>query len=299
MKNDFAYLKRVRECFPRLDIVSVLMNQDGLVNDILIVNEEFVFRFPKNSGAARKILVNEYKVIKLAQQYVSMPLPEIEYVADDVMVHRYIKGSALRLQDILKLNKDECERVIEQLAVYLRELHNVPMDEVTQSGIGQSDVNRNRDVWLKLLEDSKRELFPIMMPHTRESVIEHFAPIVADESFMNYEPKLINGDTVPYHILFDKEARRINGVIDFGTAGTGDAAADFACVIYNYGESFLRGMSRFYSEIEEAIDRARFWAGTLELQWALSGVRSQNNWWRTVHIGSAKDVQPIGSLWKD
>ncbi len=293
------YLKRVRECFPRLDIVSVLMNQDGLVNDVLIINEEFVFRFPKNSDKARKILVNEYKVIKLAQQYVSMPLPQIEYVADDVMVHHYIKGNALRLQDILKLNKDKRESLIGQLAVYLRELHNVPPDEVVENGIGQSDVNRDRDVWLKLFEDVKRELFPVMMPHAREFVIEHFAPVLADENFMNYKPKLINGDTVPYHILFDKEAKCINGVIDFGTAGTGDAAADFSCVIYNYGESFLKSMSRFYPEIEESVDRARFWAGTLELQWALSGVRSQNKWWHTVHIGSAKDVRPIGNSWND
>jgi aminoglycoside 2''-phosphotransferase len=113
------------------------------------------------------------------------------------------------------------------------------------------------------------------------------------------DPRLINGDTTPYHILFDRQARTLAGIIDFGTAGIGDPAADFACIIYNYGESFLQRMAEFYPEIEEAIDRARFWAGTLELQWSLSGRRARaSKWsWFTAHLGSARDVMPIGAKW--
>jgi aminoglycoside 2''-phosphotransferase len=295
VEDNSPYLQRVQDSFPHLEIKQARANQDGLINDVLIVNDELVFRFPKNDSWARELLANEIKVIELARKHVEMPLPEIEYKADDLMVYRFIGGSALQQTDILKLNEDGQWRLVEQLATYLRQLHGVPKDEVKRCEISQSDVNRNRDVWLKLFEDVKNELFPLMMPHAREFVIEHFAQIVADENFMNYEPKLINGDTAPYHIIFDKESKRINGIIDFGTAGIGDPAADFACIIYNYGESFLRRMARFYSGIEEALDRARFWAGTLELQWALSGLRSQNNWWHLVHIGGAKDARPIGS----
>ena len=134
-----------------------------------------------------------------------------------------------------------------------------------------------------------------MMPHVRESVEEHFAPLVADEKFMDYQPKLINGDLVPYHIIFDRGKRQINGIIDFGTAGIGDPAADFSCMIYNYGESFLAKMMKYYPEIESALDRARFWAGTLELQWALAGARTKNYWWNLVHLGGARDAKPIGT----
>ena len=116
---------------------------------------------------------------------------------------------------------------------------------------------------------------------------------------MDYQPCLINGDIEPYHLLFDKASHRISAIIDFGTAGTGDPAADFACVIYNYGESFLRRMAKYYPRIKDGIDRARFWSGTLEFQWSLSGLRGRDSrWsWFTVHLGSAKDVMPIGSKW--
>jgi hypothetical protein len=41
-----------------------------------------------------------------------------------------------------------------------------------------------------------------------------------------------------------------------------------------FGESFLKRMSRFYPAIEHALNRVRFWASTLEIQWALAGLRS-------------------------
>ncbi len=82
--------------------------------------------------------------------------------------------------------------------------------------------------------------------------------------------------------------------MDFGTAGIGDPAGDFACIIYNYGESFLKRMARFYPEIEEALDRARFWAGTLELEWILGGAQAKRLPYFLTHIGSAKDAKPMG-----
>ena len=172
-------------------------------------------------------------------------------------------------------------------------------ESIERQGIAQSDTNRSHGVWVKLFEQVKAEMFPLMMPHAREWVVKHFTPLMADEHWMDYVPRLINGDTTPYHILFDRQAQKITGIIDFGTAGVGDRAADFACIIYFYGESFLRRMAKFYPEIEEGVDRARFWAGTLELQWALSGVRArQAKWaWFTAHLGGARDVMPIGVKW--
>jgi len=296
---DSKYLKRIRECLPHLVIEAVRANQDGLVNDVLIVNEHVVFRFPKNETWARDLLANEIRVIQLARNYLDVRIPEIEYQAADLMAYRFIPGSALQRNDILVLDENAQDVIAHQLAAYLKQLHTIPMDEIERHQIAPSDTNRGHRVWLRLLDDVKRELFSSMMPHAREWVTNHFAPILADEGFMDYESCLINGDTTPYHILFDRQARRISGIIDFGTAGVGDPAADFATLIYFYGESFLRRVAKFYPEIRDGVDRARFWAGTLELQWALSGVRARNaGWsWFTVHLGSARDVMPVGLEW--
>jgi aminoglycoside 2''-phosphotransferase len=301
MLEDSKRLSRIRECLPRLRIEEVRENRDGLVNDVLVVNGEWVFRFPKNETWARRLLANELKVIELARPYLDVQIPHVQYSAEDFAAYRYIGGAALQRNDILALDEAAQDEVARQLATYLRQLHGIPLEEVARHGIAQSDTNRGREVWLRLFEDVRRELFPSMMPHAREWVTHHFAPLVSDDGFMSYEPRLVNGDTSPYHVLFDRGARRVSGVIDFGTAGLGDPAADFACVIYYYGESFLRRMSKFYPGVREGLDRARFWAGTLELQWALSGVRGRGaRWsWFTAHLGGARDVLPVGVGWDE
>jgi len=294
MEINPLHLQKIKKVFPKLVISTIRANTDGLINDVLIVNENLVFRLPRNSDWGVKLFTNEIKIIELARKYVEIQLPRFEYKSDDLAVYQYIKGDALRREDIFKLPENEQDKIAEHLADFLKQFHEIPQVELKQNQIAPSDVNRSREVWLKLFEDVESELFSLMMPHVRESVREHFAPILADESFMDYEPKLMNGDLVPYHIIYDREQRKINGIIDFGTAGIGDAAADFACLIYNYGETFLAKMVKSYPEIENAIDRARFWAGTLPLQWALSGLRTKNYWWNLVHLGGARDAMPIG-----
>ena len=292
------HFERIRECFPGLNISSVRTDRGGLINDVVIVNEELVFRFPKNDTWARDLLADEIKVLNLVRKYVDMPVPTFELQSEDLVVYKFIKGRALQRGDILALGEAAQDRIAEQLATFLRQLHSVPADELRRHDIPQSDVNRSHDIWVRLFEDVGRELFPLMMAHTKEWVERHFEPVLNDEGWMNYTPTLINGDVTPYHILYDREEKRVNGIIDFGTAGIGDPAADFSCIIYSYGESFLRRMSKSYPEVGKSVERARFWAGSLELQWALKGLRSKDGTWFMVHIGSARDVSPIGSGWK-
>ena len=41
------YKERIREIAPQIVFESVRLNQDGLLNDIVIVNDELIFRFAK------------------------------------------------------------------------------------------------------------------------------------------------------------------------------------------------------------------------------------------------------------
>jgi aminoglycoside 2''-phosphotransferase len=145
----------------------------------------------------------------------------------------------------------------------------------------------------------ERELFPLLWNDQRAWVAHHFAPLLDGRLRLAHHPVLIHGDLAQYHILYDVATGHLTGVIDFGTAGVGDPAVDFGLIISMYGESFLRRAARTYPAIGEALDRARFLAGTLELQWALAGIRSGDRSWFVAHIGRARDACPIGSAWSD
>jgi aminoglycoside 2''-phosphotransferase len=127
--------------------------------------------------------------------------------------------------------------------------------------------------------------------------MRHFEPVLADEDWLAYPPAFIHGDMSAYHILYDPAARQINAVIDFGVAGVGDPANDIALMINCFGEVFLRRMARYYPEIGSLIERARFMAGVLELEWVLSGLRTKDLSMFTVHLGRARDMMPLGSGW--
>lgn len=296
MEIPAGYLERIRAAFPALSLSAVHLNRDGLMNDVVIVNNEWVFRFAKDEWA-RRSLVKEARILALVRKFVSISVPLIEHQKEDLVVYRLIPGDPLQRNDILQLDETQQNHLAEQIATFLHQLHSIPHEVLEQQAIPPSDAVRSREDWLRLFHDIENELFPLLMTPAKDWVRRHFAPVLEGRLSLDYKPAMIHGDLAAYHLLFNPRTHRMTGVIDFGTAGRGDTASDFALIIAAFGESFLRRMAPFYPQMSQALDRARFWAGTLELQWALGGLRSHDLSWLVCHIGWARDVLPLGSLW--
>jgi aminoglycoside 2''-phosphotransferase len=290
---DSPYLERIRQLLPDLQITQVDVNNEGLVNDVVILNREIIVRFPK-ADWANAALKQETAILDLVRQHVEMPVPYFEPRGEDFVMYHMIPGEPLHRHDILRMNEDGQNHIAQQLATFLRQLHAISVGEIQQHGIGASEAQRNSEAWLKLYDDVQRELFPLMMKSTQAWVHQQFEPVLRDRAWIeDYPPALIHADLAQYHIL--QAAGAINGVIDFGVGGVGDPAFDYSNLINVYGESFLRRVAAFDPQIDAALDRARFLAGTMELQWLLGGVRSKDFSWFTVHIDRARDMLPVGT----
>jgi aminoglycoside 2''-phosphotransferase len=293
MSVSSAHVDRIRASFPTLTLDSVRYNPDGLANAVVIVNDELVFRFPKDE-AARAALVREAKALDLVRRYVLTPVPHFEHQADDFVMYRLIRGEPLYRDGILRQDERVQEQYAEQLALFLRQLHAIPHDEVVQA-LGEP-VEREPGYWLERYQDAQRHLYPLLWADQRHWIDDLFAPALDGSLDMSHvTPALIHDDLAAYHILHNPAERRIAGVLDFGMAHLGDPAADFALIISTYGESFLKRMSRYDPAIDDALDRARFLAGALELSWAVEGVRTNDLSWLLVHIGRARDALPLGA----
>jgi aminoglycoside 2''-phosphotransferase len=286
------YLERMRACFPNLTISNAYMGQDGLISDVFIVNDELVFRFPKDE-LGRQSLAKEARVLDLARDYVQLRIPHFEHQEDDLVVYRLIPGKALYRNDILSLDEVTQDQLAEQVATFLRQLHGIPKQELELYGISPFGGTRCFEDCVRFYQDIERELFPFLMTMAKDWVEHLFESILDGSVRLESEPALTHNDLAPYHFLYDKAGRRINGVIDFGSAGIGDPASDFALIINSYGENFLRRMAKYYPQIHDALDRARFYAGRLELEWALNGIRTGDLSWSVCHLGWARDVMPI------
>jgi aminoglycoside 2''-phosphotransferase len=289
--NELAsYEKRIRELAPEVPINSVSLNREGLLNDVVIVNNELVFRFPKTEYGF-KHLKDEAQILRMLQSYLTLEIPSPLYESDDCLAYRMISGETLRRDILMKLPEGDQQAVADQLAQFMKELHGVPINQSRDFEIPIADALMKYESWVNVYVRIQEKVFPLLLPHVRHWVTEHFEFHLADRSNFEYEMKMVNTDIPPYHILFGRDRKRINGIIDFGCAGLGDPAIDFGVLTYNYGETFVNRLYRVYPEAETYLKRARFYAGAHEVRWLLTGIERNDPWWFAVHVGSAKDTK--------
>ena len=285
-----TYKERIRQLAPEVAVNSISLNREGLLNDVVIINDELIFRFPKHEYGF-KHLKDEARILRLLQNYITLDIPSPLYETDDCLAYRMIPGETLRRDVLMKLPNSDQQAVADQLAQFLKELHGVPINEIADFEMPMADALMRYEGWVNVYARIREKVFPLLMPHVREWVTEHFESHLAARSNFEYELRVVDTDIPPYHIMYDRQRRGINGIIDFGSAGLGDPAIDFGVIIYNYGESFMDRFYGVYPEAETYLKRARFYAGAHEVRWLLTGVERNDPWWFAVHIGSAKDLK--------
>lgn len=285
-----TYKKRIRKIAPEVVITSISLNCEGMLNNVIIVNGEMVFRFPKNEYSI-KHLKDEAKILQLLKTHITLEIPSPFYESDDCLAYHLIHGETLRRDMLMRLPDGNQQMIANQLAQFFKELHGIPINEISDFEVPMADALMKYEGWLNAYQRIRDKVFPYLMPHVREWATLHFESHLADKSNFEYELKMVDTDIPPYHIMFDERQKRINGIIDFGCAGLGDPAIDLGVIIYHYGESFVSKFYQVYPEAQNYLKRARFYAGAHELRWLLTGIERNDAWWFAVHVGSAKDMK--------
>jgi aminoglycoside 2''-phosphotransferase len=287
--SEALWLQRIRKIMPNLAIEHIEINQDGLINDVIIVNQALVFRFAKTEKFAR-LLNAEAGILETIRPHVSLEIPAPFYKENGLMVYPLLPGQPLLFEDVLDLHPPGQQGLADQLGRFLHELHSVRTDDF----IGDLPATRayvKREQWLDFRKTFQEKVYPLLQKHQIHWIERLFDLALMDDEFFNYAPALIHGDLAPYHILFSPGETRVCGVIDFGMAGLGDPASDFGILISIYGENFVSKMGSAYPNLESQLPRARFYAQSIELEWVLRGIESGEDFWFTAHLGGARDVR--------
>lgn len=125
--------------------------------------------------------------------------------------------------------------------------------------------------WRGLYERIARRLFPHLRPDARAATTAHFEAFFGQASRWRIKPSLIHGDFGTGNIICDSTTGQMAGVVDFGSAGVGDPAVDFAALPWT-PPAFFDGLLAAYPAIASAPERVAFYRGTFALQEALFGV---------------------------
>ena len=269
-----TYLQSIRQTYPNLLIKKIQPYQrEGQFNDILIINDDLIFRFPRYAESV-ETLITEIHILERLQGWLTLPTPKPIYTSTNsqnvgqvFMGYPMILGQPLWYETFRAITEAETlQRLADQLAGFLKELHGIPVE---QFGPGLP-VHDGPAEWGSLYRDIRRHLFPFMRREAQAWVERHFESYLNNPKWHTYPICLRHNDFGTGNILYDPQTKTISGIIDFGFAGLGDPALDIAAS-FGYGEDFFNRFYGTYPEIESMLERAQFYKGTYALQEALHG----------------------------
>lgn len=279
MAVDNQYAKSIQRIYPELFIHSVERFGSGQNNDTVLVNSELVFRFPKYEEGIEQ-LEREAAFLHRIVDRVPMEVPRPIYrsfypngIGDAFIGYKKIAGEPLETE-MLHTIRDECElrRLAGQLGLFLKQLHTMEPDDIGLYGTADGVYAE----WSNMYERIQTKLYPYMKQEARHWTDFHFTGFLKDKGNFEIAQVPIHGDFGTSNILYDSHRRHISGIIDFGSAGIGDPAVDYAGLLASYGERFFRFVADEYPEATDMMDRIVFYHGTFALQEALFGIENND-----------------------
>ena len=277
MDRNPAYLRAIKEACPNLDVSSARLHAtEGQFNDILFINDDLIFRFPRYEESIHNFL-REIELLQNLQGHLSLPIPDPIYfspgtrsVGTVFMGYTMLAGKPM-FREVLNAitERSTLDTFARQLANFLHGLHTL-----SPAALGLDMPVKDQFAEYKIFFSNIQEcLFTFMRPDARNSIADHFERYFNDTSLHGFEPAIIHGDFGGSNILFDEN--RITGIIDFGFSALSDPARDIASVS-TFGDSFFGRICGYYPDIESLLGRAKFYRGTYALYEALHGFRNND-----------------------
>jgi aminoglycoside 2''-phosphotransferase len=280
--------QQVHSIMPDLEINSLKFHQEGLVNEVLIVNDEWVFRFTKTEWGKEQMAV-EGQLMRYLQARLPLSIPNPEVMLPGVIVYPYLQGKIFTRDVWRQMDGAGQQHYADQLGQFVKDLHTEDLNGFNLE-VPPTLAPVTKETWEDVYERLENNVYPHLLPHQAEWSDALFDTALGSPGFFEFVPVLVHGDLASYHILYSPNEKNLKAVIDFGVAGLGDPATDLGSLINCYGESLVGKMADVYPEMVNYLPRARFYAQAIELQWALLGVESGEYYWFTAHIGGARDI---------
>jgi aminoglycoside 2''-phosphotransferase len=285
--QDAYWHEQVHHLMPDLEILEYELHQEGLVYDVVIVNNEWVFRFTKTDWG-KEMLVNEDRLLSFLRPKLSLRIPTPAKRKEGALVYRHLVGEAFLRETWQCASAEAKQHLADQLGQFLTGLHSAETDEMDWE-VPFSYAPVTRETWLEIHDRVVEKVYPLLLTHQMDWVESLFYPALVDADFFVFDPVLVHGELTPDHILYHPEAHELAAVIDFGVAGLGDPATDLGNLLNYYGESLVARIEKTYPHYAALISRARFYARAIELQWILLGLESGEKYWFAAHLGTARD----------
>ena len=256
------FRESIEAACPELALERVELFRAGQNNTLVLVNGEWLFRFPKFAEGVAG-LRREDAILRAARPRLPLATPDYVFrnLDDEVgrafVGYRKLPGSPLWPEVFAEIGDEgTIDRLAADIASFLQALHAIPPDTVA---IPQEPSDSPAG-WRELFGRMEQVVFPRLTAEARAWTTERFDAFLGEDEQFAFDNALRHGDFGSSNTLYSAEERRVVGMIDFGHAGIGDPAVDFAGLCVCFGEAFLRRCARVYPLMDQCWERVRFYA---------------------------------------
>lgn len=245
------YLEFISDEYPDLKIKKFQANEKGWDNDIVIINESLVFRFPKSEDVILKVEAEGKLLHLLKKKHPILQLPDYEYLYQNQMLrcvrYDYLEGRMLGdiSMDSFKNNQENARL----LGDFLTKLHSIDPAEADTMNL---KTLHTLEYWEALHSSVREEILPYLKDREKDLINRIFRDFLEEFPGYSIKKSIIHGDLTASNIIYSEKKGRISAVIDFTDAQLGDPAFDFAGIYWAYGENFTKEVLSWYQTDESA-----------------------------------------------
>lgn len=239
----------VKSTYPDLIINEIKINNKGWDNDILIVNNEIVFRFPKTEQVYSKILDELILLESLAKKKPILQLPNYELMDSKSSIkgvkYPFLQGRSLSEYTFKDISKDPDNA--KRIGDFLTKIHSIVPSELQNTNL---KTIHTQSYWKKVHLSVKSEVFPYFDKQQQDEFNEVLINFINIFPSLTYKKCVIHGDLTTSNIIYNKNKECVVGIIDFTDSQIADPAFDFAGLYWTLGPEFTKEVLSWYTTSE-------------------------------------------------
>lgn len=228
---------RIRQTYPELTIETVEFLGEGFDSETFLINQSYVFKFPRHARAARN-LYKEAIFLKEISDKLPLKVPKICFIgkADEpnqlnFVGQEKIEGVPLDAEILMTLTEEQKDEIVKELAVFFKALHEIELS----SSIEGLEVDKKTKAAYEY-EVIQQAAYPLLKKSVQQEIDEVYKRILQHD--FDEKKCLIHNDFGASNVYYDQKTNTICGLIDFGDIAIYDRDMEFICLLFDYEEGF-------------------------------------------------------------
>jgi aminoglycoside 2''-phosphotransferase len=211
--------------------------EHGFDNIVALVNKEYVFRFPRDEDAARRLMFEGALLQKIGKSVHAVAMPGIEriHMQPLYVVSKYIEGEHLDAARIRALSETEQAAIGKKIATFIAELTQSVSSLEVQRLRSEAHVDSLRENWDVYF---KRLFVDTPLPNDKlRPVVDEYYALWKDYVAHEQRTLAIHDDLHTNNLLF--VGPELSGVVDFSETNVGSVEEELRW-LYTMGDTVLQ-----------------------------------------------------------